>query len=193
MAPSRRINVLTDLIAKSLPEGSKVLDIGCGDGKIDSLIKELKPSVLIEGIDVLLRDRSFIKVTKFDGNRIPFDDDHFDFTLLIDVLHHTDDPSIILKEAKRVSKKHVLIKDHAREGFLAEATLRFMDYVGNARHGVYLPYHYLDNSEWEVLFKKTELTVAQRKDILNLYPFPAGLLFDRKLHFFAALDCHKGR
>ncbi len=50
-------------------------------------------------------------------------------------------PARLLAEAKRVSRGGIVIKDHFREGVLADATLRFMDWVGNAQHGVVLPYN----------------------------------------------------
>jgi ubiquinone/menaquinone biosynthesis C-methylase UbiE len=185
------MNVLADMIAKVLPEDAKVLDIGCGDGKIDALIKEKKSSIKIEGIDVFERNKTYIHVTKFNGKQIPFDDNHFDVALLVDVLHHTEDPSVILKEALRVTKQSILIKDHVREGFLSEVMLRFMDYAGNRYNGPRLFYKYLNQSDWECLYKKVGLKVKQRRDRLNLYSFPLNLLFDRKLHFFAVLNCNK--
>ena len=67
-------------------------------------------------------------------------DASFDVVMFVDVLHHTDDPLLLLQEAQRVGKI-ILVKDHFRKGFLAGPTLRFMDWVGNAHHGVVLPYN----------------------------------------------------
>jgi len=189
---NRRMSILADIIAKALPEGANVLDVGCGDGKIDSLIKADNPSIKIEGIDIFLWNKTYINVTKFDGKHIPFGDNHFDFALFIDVLHHAEDPSIILKEALRVTKQYILIKDHVKEGVFAEATLSFMDYVGNKHNGIRLPYNYLDKRGWEELYKKVGLKVEQTRDKLNLFPFPENLIFDRKLHFFSILSCNSG-
>lgn len=36
----RRMEVLSDLIGNKLHEYTKILDVGCGDGKIDSLIMQ---------------------------------------------------------------------------------------------------------------------------------------------------------
>ena len=55
--------------------------------------------------------------------------------MFVDVLHHTDDPMVLLREAGRVASGFVLIKDHTQNGILAGRRLRFMDWVGNARHG----------------------------------------------------------
>ena len=181
----RRMEKLSSCFANSLTADSSVLDVGCGDGKIGKLIMD-KIQAHIEGIDVLVRDTTYIPVKLFDGYNIPFDNNYFDFAIIIDVLHHTDDPLRLLKEIKRVVRKKIFIKDHLLEGFLAEPTLRFMDYVGNAHYKVRLPYNYLSKDEWLKIFDDFSLSVSQWKEELNLYP-PWNLVFDRKLHFIADL------
>ena len=39
-------------------------------------------------------------------------------------------------------------------GFLAGPTLRFMDWIGNARHGVALPYNYWSAQEWTLALQR---------------------------------------
>jgi len=186
---SRRTRVLADHLANLIPPGSRVLDVGCGDGTIDCLIKEHQPDLEIEGIDPLLRPKTHIPVRTFDGEHIPYPDRSFDVVMFVDVLHHTTDPRILLHEAARVGKA-VLIKDHFREGFLANEILRLMDWVGNARHGVALPYNYWPNAEWLAAFDELGLNIRTMKYKLNLYPIPLSWFFDRSLHFIAL--CGRG-
>ena len=182
----RRMNLLSDCFAANLETGDRVLDIGCGDGKIDSLIMK-KVDVTIEGLDVLVRNETYIPVKQFNGKEIPFEDNSFDTIIIIDVLHHTDDPKQLLREIKRVAKKNILIKDHLLNGFLAKGTLKLMDYVGNSHYGVRLPYNYLTKSEWTEIFRELDLTVLKWDSQLHLYPQPWTLIFDRNLHFIANL------
>ena len=175
---NRRTNVLAAHFLEMLPQQGTVLDVGCGDGLIDHLINKQRPMLKIEGIDVLLRKQTHISVTKFDGNKIPFEDNSFDVVMFVDVLHHTNDPKALLKEAKRVARQYVVIKDHTMDGLFAETTLRFMDWVGNAPHGVVLPYNYWTKQQWYDAFKELDLTVENWKGALNLYPLPANWLFD---------------
>src|SRR5262249_45837328 len=100
----------------------------------------------------------------------------------------TNDPTILLKEAKRVARSTVVLKDHKLHGFLAYQTLRFMDWFGNASHGVALPYNYWPESRWRLTFDAIGLCIAQWEPELDLYPFPASLVFERNLHFIAALS-----
>jgi len=188
----RRVRVLAEHIASCLPEDSKVLDVGCGDGLLDSLIaKQHKEQLEIEGIDVLLRKNIHIPIKRFDGAHIPYEDNSFDVVIFIDVLHHSEDPQILLREAKRIARLSIVLKDHTTDNMFAAPTLRFMDWIGNAHHGVALPYNYQSKLQWEKIFTGLGLTVASWKANLNLYPLPAHWLFDRNLHFIAKLDVNK--
>ena len=40
-------------------------------------------------------------------------------------------------------------------------------------------------------FQELGLTIAELRDSLGLYPFPASLFFERSLHFIAVLDVPK--
>lgn len=184
----RRVRVLAQRLAPLLPRDATVLDVGCGDGSIDRLIAEHRPDVRIEGIDVRARPDAAIPVREFDGATIPYGDDAVDVVMFVDVLHHTDDPSRLLREAVRVARRAIVIKDHTREGVLAVATLRLMDWVGNAPHGVALPYNYWREAEWLEVFRRLEVTPSIWIRRIGLYPPPASWWFDRSLHFVARLE-----
>ena len=185
----RRVRRLAALLSERLPTAGRVLDVGCGDGLLASVLQQTRDegALRIEGIDVLVRADAHVPVTAFDGRHIPFDDDSFDAVLFVDVLHHVDDPHQLLSEARRVTRRSVLIKDHTLSGLFAERTLRFMDHVGNARHGVARPYNYLSRKQWDEAFAQAGLDVVSWQTKLGLYPFPASALFDRSLHFVAEL------
>lgn len=185
---NRRVSVLSQAIADLLPANARVLDIGCGSGDVAVAVMRLRPDVQIEGVDVLVRDAPAIPVQEYDGKTIPFADGAFDVAMMIDVLHHTDDPANVLAEARRVSTRGVVIKDHFRNGLLAGPTLRFMDWVGNAPHGVRLPYNYLSRSEWAGIWQRLGLRATKLTDRVPLYPRPFSWLFGRKLHFTTLLE-----
>ncbi len=185
---SRRVKVLVDHFVRLIPHGHRVLDVGCGDGMIARMIMDARPDIDIVGTDILVRGQTRIPVTEFDGHQLPFGDKVFDTALFCDVLHHADSVTDLLREATRVVRKSVLIKDHLLQGPLASWTLRFMDYVGNAPHGVVLPYHYLTPREWEDEFRKAGLRVQQEIRNVGLYPWWANWLFGRSLHFIGTLD-----
>ena len=188
LVSSRRVRVLANCFADLIPPGSRVLDVGCGDGKVSAALLSKRRDLEIQGIDVLPRDRTLIPVEMFDGAQFPFSSASFDVVLFADVLHHTADPKILLKEARRVSAKHVIIKDHYREGFAANTRLRFMDWVGNSRFGVALPYNYWTEHQWREAWSEIGLRSERLLTRLGLYPKPADWIFGARLHFITLLQ-----
>jgi SAM-dependent methyltransferase len=182
---NRRVRVLARELSALLPVNGQVLDVGCGDGLLAALMQKDKPNVVITGIDVLVRDHTHIPVVKFDGTTIPFPDRSFDTLVFVDVLHHTDDPVLLLREATRVARNTIVIKDHTLEGFAAGPTLRFMDRIGNRRYNVALPYNYWPKQEWLNAFEALGLTLRTWKSKLDLYPCYVDWFVGRSLHFIA--------
>jgi SAM-dependent methyltransferase len=183
----RRSRVLSDAMARLLPENGRVLDVGCGDGLISKMIQDKRPDIAIEGIDVLLRPKTHIPVNKFDGHHFPYADASFDAVMFVDVLHHTEDPSVLILEAARVSRNMLLLKDHTRHGFPAGSTLHFMDWVGSARHGVAITANYWPEEAWRSTFEESGLALKYWTQDVPLYPWWASWAFGRSLHFIACL------
>lgn len=183
----RRVRMLSKHLAELIPRNAELLDVGCGDGLLANLIIQERKDINVKGVDILLREKSFFPIDKFDGEHLPYADNRFDVIMFVDVLHHTADPNILLAEAKRVARKHIIIKDHTKMGFLSGATLRFMDYVGNAAYGVNLPYNYWSKEQWHDAWGKLGLVIDYYEHRLKLYPKPADFIFGRHLHFIARL------
>jgi SAM-dependent methyltransferase len=187
MIAGRRAVVLAERLAELTPADSTVLDVGCGDGEIAWLLSHRRRDLNVTGVDVLVREDTRIPVEHFDGHTLPYADESFDVVSFVDVLHHCDEPLELLREARRVARRAIIIKDHSLEGVAAESTLRFMDGVGNRRYGVALPFNYWTPAEWQDAFESLDLALEQRLRRLNLYPWPLNLAFDRRLHFIARL------
>jgi len=184
----RRARALSKHLAGIIPARFHVLDIGCGDGLIAHFISEIRPDINLRGLDIQKRDLTYISVERFDGESIPYNDASFDGVMLVDVLHHIQNPIALLREGTRVARKAILIKDHTLDGLLAGPTLRAMDWVGNARYGVPLPYNYWSKRKWLQAFDVLGLEIESWTTSLKLYPGPASCLFDRSLHFVARLN-----
>ena len=184
---SQRLTVLADHFAELIPDQSTVLDVGAGDGGLAAAIIARKPTLTFTGIDTLIRHDTHIPVEAFDGRTIPSQDKTTDYVLFSDVLHHTEDPMILLREATRVARRGVMIKDHLVRGLLARPTLRFMDQVGNRRFGVKLPHNYWRPEQWDNAFSELKLKPEDYRTQLGLYPGWANWCFGRGLHFITRL------
>ena len=187
----RRVRVLAGVLAKMIPNSASVLDIGCGDGTVATLITQANPSVRISGIELAPRPTCRIECQPFDGTTIPYPAATFDICMFVDVLHHAPDlPTIarLLSEASRVSRRFVLIKDHLSETPFDCKTLQLMDWVGNRAHGVVLPYNYQSRNRWDGLFAEAALRVRNWEHQIPLYPLPFNAVFGRGLHYVALLE-----
>lgn len=96
-----------------LPQGSRVLDIGSGPGRLLELVSQ-KCDMLVTGVDVdqemLVRAGKRLGRTQTplilsrDGEPLPFANDTFDAACLCSVLFLHDDPKPLVDEALRVLK-----------------------------------------------------------------------------------------
>jgi SAM-dependent methyltransferase len=181
--------VIAEHASRLVPRDARVLDVGTGDGLIAAALAERRRDLRIEGIDVLVREGTAIAVTAFDGRVIPMAAGSVDVVTMFDVLHHADDPPALLAEASRVARTCVVLKDHVAGGWLSRTILALMDDVGNRRHGVALPHHYLSGRQWRGAIDGLGLTPAVWEvGGLGLYPWPASLVFGGRLHVLARLD-----
>lgn len=183
----RRVQVLSEVLAKRVPDGAAVLDVGCGNGVIGQLMKERRPTTSVIGLEVAPRPTCLIKCAGFDGVRIPLRENSVDVCLFVDVLHHTDDIGALLSEAQRVSRSYILIKDHLAENGFDWNVLKFMDWVGNRGHGVRLPYNYQSAAAWRRIFSECKIRVVDWDQNVKLYPPPFDQAFGRGLHFVCLL------
>ncbi|MCL2678865.1 MAG: class I SAM-dependent methyltransferase [Dehalococcoidia bacterium] len=96
----------------SVSDGDRVLDVGCGNGRLIYEISR-KAEIKAYGIDI---SPKMIEVCKqqygnidFDissGEDLPFDDGSFDMLTICCVLHHLNNPVRFFKEAHRVLRKN---------------------------------------------------------------------------------------
>jgi len=96
----------------------KVLDVGCGKGKISRKLKDLGFDVIgiepsIELIKIARKNNPDIKFIQASATNLPFEKETFDFLICIEVLEHIPDTKKAIKEMIRVLKLNgkVLIID----------------------------------------------------------------------------------
>ena len=76
----------------------KILDIGCGYGA-----NEFANTICdVQDLSKFYEGKNFVKL---DGNRLPFEDNHFDFVIASHVLEHVEDYKFFINELERVSNK----------------------------------------------------------------------------------------
>ena len=88
-------------IARVIPRGSEVLDIGCGNGFIAHHLSAMLGTSVI-GIDVADTTEAPIDFHPYDGRNLPVSDSSCDAVVLAYVLHHAQDVRAMMDEMKRV-------------------------------------------------------------------------------------------
>ncbi len=176
------------MLAEQISKKASIVDVGCGVGTISMLLQEQLPSTTVLGLEVSDALKPTIPHILFDGNNIPLKDTSVDVCLFVDVLHHTSNIDILLREAVRVTKKNVLIKDHLCETRYDYHILKAMDWVGNRSHDIALIYNYKSKVEWEQILKKAGLKITYWTTEVPLYKFPLNKICAEKLHFIACLE-----
>lgn len=160
-----------------LKPGDKIIDLGAGQCLYTKLLRD-------KGYDVKpvdIKNHSYykeIEVYVYDGMHLPFRDNEFDVCLLRSVLHHTPDPELVLKEAKRVSIKLII-----HENVVTNIFQRYYTYLIDCIMNKELvePHTNKTDKEWKYLFKKLEL------DLVNVIDEKALFFLQNKTYFLKKL------
>jgi SAM-dependent methyltransferase len=170
-------------------DSRRLVDVGCGDGRIARAVADEAPGLEVEGFDVLARPvPSGIPTRIYDGERLPLTDSSVDAVMAIDVIHHAKDPAKLLAELCRVCRVTLIIKDHRLARPAARPILSFMDWISNAPYGVHLPGNYWTEERWISSWAALGLRVVDYQTNLGLYPRLAQPWFEMGLHFLARLE-----
>ena len=102
------------LIAARVPQGARVLDLGCGDGALLDLLQRERGCT---GYGVEIADGNVLKCIRrgvdviqlnLDEGLAMFDDASFDVVLQIDTLQHLRNAEIMLRETARVGRAGIV-------------------------------------------------------------------------------------
>ncbi len=160
----------TQRVLPFLTPGATILDLGCGSGYITRSLREKGWNVTPADV----ADMSFsedIQPLVYDGVHLPFPDNHFHTTLLLTVLHHTQNPELVMKEAVRVSRQVILIED-IYENIFQQYLTYITDTVVNMGFSR-MTYQNKNDKEWKTLFRQMNLD-------LNSVIYNRVLLFFRQ-------------
>ena len=176
-----RAEELVSLFGSSIPHRSKVLDIGGGWGfYVDPLTRSRDCRVTV--LDVTKPGFSKAPVVTYSGGEMPFPDKSFDVSLLITVLHHVKSPEKVLAEARRVTRRMVIVVEDlyrhwaGRIWTILRDSLFNLEFIGH-------PCQFRKKREWFECFQKLGFKLESEQEI---YTFLLGL---RILNGIFVLNC----
>lgn len=132
-----------------------ILDIGSGSCYLTSLFQQKKYKITPIDIDNL---SIFSDITPlvYNGSRLPFGPKKFDLGLLINVLHHAQDPHTVLHEALRVCRR-VIVHEDTPKTKLEALFLQLADMIGNCE---FRRHHHQTPAWWKKYLAKQKLRVS---------------------------------
>jgi 2-polyprenyl-3-methyl-5-hydroxy-6-metoxy-1,4-benzoquinol methylase len=157
-------------IIEAVPFGSKVLDIGCGNGYLAELIAKNKKAQVI-CVDVDDFNQTNIPTILFDGVNLPFADRRFDVVILSFVLHHSEFQQELLSEAARVCRGKIIIYEDetmvGAEAIMGTAHQKIWNFF-NSQEGK-VTYH--SPAQWREIFAQNNLEILEEKREFSLGSF----------------------
>jgi alpha-1,6-mannosyltransferase len=113
-----------------LDHPERVLDLGAGEGFVGAeAAKSTNAEVILA--DVIDLNRTSLPFVRYNGRSLPFTDNYFDAVLLSYVLHHCDEPGVVLDEVRRVAADRVIVLESVIENHRDRRWLSFADRLAN--------------------------------------------------------------
>ena len=157
-----------ELIAELVPPGSRVLDLGCGNGELLALLRDRRGC---SGYGVEISDENVLACTKrgvdviqlnLEEGLAVFEDQSFDVVLQLDTMQHLKNTERMLLETARVGRMGIVSFPN-----FAHWPNRLRIVTGRMPVTKTLPYEWYDTpnirvgtyTDFEVLLRKTRLRV----------------------------------
>jgi methionine biosynthesis protein MetW len=176
-------HTMMESIARLVPQGSRVLDLGCGDG---ALLAHLQATRGCTGYGIEIDDAKLLTCVQRGVNVIQlnldeglamFDDASFDVVLQIDTLQHLRNAEVMLRETARVGRMGVLAFPNFAHWPNRMSILR-----GRMPVTKRLPYQWYDTPNIRVGTFKDFEALAEKNDLHILDAF--GLQEGREVRFW---------
>ena len=136
-----------------IDENSSALDIGCGNGyKSIEFMKHFNLNLV--GLDIDNWLETSIPFQKFDGLNIPFPEKSFDISMFLYVLHHATDQEQLLLEAKKVTKKYVIVYEDVVNNRFDRIASALHGKMFNGIYDISNKCTFRSEKEWRAIFER---------------------------------------
>jgi ubiquinone/menaquinone biosynthesis C-methylase UbiE len=156
----KRAEILYLSLEEFLKKEEIILDVGRGSCNIVEILEEKDFNVvpldigdnsIVEGINPVV----------YGGEKMPFKENTFDKSMILAVLHHTNQQKIVLKEVLRVTKNRIIIIEDVYINKIDKLLTKFVDSLIN------LEFDGINSnrtdSEWRNFFNTNGLRIVNVK------------------------------
>jgi methionine biosynthesis protein MetW len=113
--PDASVRLTDELIMEHIEPGSRVLDLGCGDGRLMSRLQD-EMQCRVQGVDVEYENIVAVLgrglpaiATDLDRGLAGFPDTSFDYVVLSQTLQQVRHPKLVLEEMLRVGRRALVV------------------------------------------------------------------------------------
>jgi ubiquinone/menaquinone biosynthesis C-methylase UbiE len=150
-------------IARVIPRGSRVLDVGCGSGFIDHHLSAMLNRSVV-GIDLGEKTEAPIDYRSFNGTQFPVENNSFEAVLFCYVLHHAQNVGLIMAELRRV------LRTGGRAVIYEDIPATWWDRLVCATHNLKWrnrtgPCTFHTANEWRSLFKAAGFEIVRERQL----------------------------
>jgi anti-anti-sigma factor len=161
---SDRPKILHDRINPYMSASTSLLHIRCGNARVAETFAD---SQRVQLVDIVNRNETALPLAIYDGTILSFDDKSFDTTLMINVLSHSKSPIDSLREAIRVTRNRIIIKETVYFNEAQRFFCEFMDWFytcvigdGSINHS-----NFKTHKEWAEMGRGEKLQLKADIDI----------------------------
>lgn len=179
-----------DYIVKLIPEGSRVLDLGCGNGELLYLLKQKK--IKVQGIEKdekciynCIEKGIYVYHGDIDDGLKHHIDKSFDYVILNQTIQETINPGDIIHECLRIGKHTIIVFPN-----FAHFTIRWQILLkGKTPVTTYMPYRWFEtpNLHFISIIDFIEFCKLQKIKIVGKTFFSENKAIKIRPNFFSKL------
>lgn len=156
-----------DLVLEEIPERSRVLDLGCGDGSLLVMLQEKKKikgfgvEISEEGVSLCVEKGLYCYQGDIDDGLSDYNSGSFDYVILNQTIQNTKRPDYVIQEVLRIGKKVII----SFPNFAYISTRSYLMFRGTMPVNELLPYEWYNSPNIHLL------TISDMRKMAGAFSF----------------------